>query len=32
LLKKASPNAEDMLLNGKAPKEGEIIRMPHLAR
>ncbi|PWY97737.1 gamma-glutamyltranspeptidase [Testicularia cyperi] len=32
LIKAASPNAEEMLLNGTAPKTGEIMRMPTLAR
>ncbi|OXA58616.1 putative gamma-glutamyltransferase YwrD [Folsomia candida] len=31
LLRNASPNGGEMLLNGIAPKEGEIMRMPYLA-
>ena len=26
-----NPHGQDMLLEGKAPKAGEIIKMPHLA-
>ncbi|TIC30935.1 gamma-glutamyltranspeptidase [Wallemia mellicola] len=32
LIKNASPNAEEMLLDGRAPKEGEILYMPTLAQ
>jgi len=32
LLKTASPNGDEMLLNGSAPKEGEIMKMPFLAQ
>ncbi|KAI8849488.1 gamma-glutamyltranspeptidase [Chytridium lagenaria] len=32
LLKIASPNGHEMLKNGHAPKEGEIMKMPTLAR
>lgn len=32
VLKKASPNGNDMLRNGKAPKTGEIMKMPFLAK
>ena len=31
LIKKASPNAHDMLLNGKAPLASHIVKFPHLA-
>ncbi|CAG8568107.1 2616_t:CDS:10 [Ambispora gerdemannii] len=31
-IKSASPNANDMLLDGRAPKAGEFMRMPNLAR
>ncbi|KAF8739348.1 hypothetical protein AX14_009919 [Amanita brunnescens Koide BX004] len=31
-IKKASPNGNEMLLNGKAPLPGEIIKLPNLAR
>jgi len=31
LLKSASSNGSELLLNGQAPKEGEIMRMPELA-
>jgi gamma-glutamyltranspeptidase/glutathione hydrolase len=31
LIKNASPSAKDMLLNGRAPRQGEIMRFPHLA-
>ncbi|UJR34872.1 hypothetical protein I4U23_027650 [Adineta vaga] len=32
LLKQASSNGDDMLKNGKAPKPGEIMKMPKLAK
>lgn len=32
LLKEASDNGNDMLRNGKAPKSGEIMKMPYLAQ
>ena len=32
LIKQASPNANEMLLNGKAPAAAELMRMPNLAR
>ncbi|ODM99050.1 putative gamma-glutamyltransferase YwrD [Orchesella cincta] len=32
LIKNASPNGGEMLLNGAAPKEGEIMKMPYLAQ
>ncbi|TIA92385.1 hypothetical protein E3P99_00685 [Wallemia hederae] len=32
LLKNASANADEMFLNGRAPREGEIMFMPHLAQ
>ncbi|KAJ2921559.1 hypothetical protein H1R20_g15538, partial [Candolleomyces eurysporus] len=32
LLKSASPNGEEMLLNGRAPRPGEVIRLPNLAK
>nr|GAT44089.1 gamma-glutamyltranspeptidase [Mycena chlorophos] len=32
LLKNASPNGDEMLLDGKAPRPGEIIRLPTLAQ
>lgn len=31
LIKAASPNAEEMLHNGRAPRTGELMRMPNLA-
>ncbi|KDN52112.1 gamma-glutamyltranspeptidase [Tilletiaria anomala UBC 951] len=31
-IKEASPNANEMLLHGKAPRAGEIMAMPNLAR
>ncbi|KAJ7654942.1 gamma-glutamyltranspeptidase [Mycena polygramma] len=32
LIKSASPNGDEMLLNGKAPLQGQIIKLPNLAR
>ncbi|KAK7064322.1 nucleophile aminohydrolase [Favolaschia claudopus] len=32
LIKSASPNGDEMLLNGKAPLPGQIIQLPHLAQ
>ena len=32
LLRTASPNGDEMLLNGQAPAEGEVMRMPNLAQ
>ncbi|KAF9015493.1 nucleophile aminohydrolase [Cyathus striatus] len=32
LIKNASPNGDEMLLNGKAPLPGEIMKMPYLAQ
>ncbi|KAF9455036.1 gamma-glutamyltranspeptidase [Macrolepiota fuliginosa MF-IS2] len=32
LIKNASPNGDEMLLNGRAPRPGEIIKLPNLAR
>ncbi|KAK7694906.1 hypothetical protein QCA50_002094 [Cerrena zonata] len=32
LLQTASPNGDEMLLNGKAPRPGEIIQLPNLAK
>ncbi|EPT03997.1 hypothetical protein FOMPIDRAFT_98772 [Fomitopsis schrenkii] len=32
LIKNASPNADEMLLNGKAPLPGQIIKLPNLAK
>jgi hypothetical protein len=32
LIKNASPSADAMLLNGRAPKQGEIMRFPDLAK
>jgi len=32
LLRNASPNGDDMLLNGKAPLPGQIMKFPNLAR
>ncbi|KAJ7169765.1 gamma-glutamyltranspeptidase [Mycena filopes] len=32
LIKKASPNFDEMLLNGKAPLQGQIIKLPTLAQ
>ncbi|KAJ7186661.1 nucleophile aminohydrolase [Mycena filopes] len=32
LIKTASPNGAEMLLNGKAPRPGQIMRFPNLAR
>lgn len=32
LIKNASPNGDEMLLNGKAPLQGQIIKLPNLAR
>ncbi|PPQ67080.1 hypothetical protein CVT25_005681 [Psilocybe cyanescens] len=32
LIKNASPNGDEMLLNGKAPLPGQIIKLPNLAR
>lgn len=32
LLKSASPNGDEMLLNGKAPFPGQIVKLPNLAR
>lgn len=32
LIKKASPNGHEMLLNGKAPLPGQIMKFPNLAK
>ncbi|KAF7347934.1 Gamma-glutamyltranspeptidase [Mycena venus] len=32
LIKNASPNGDEMLLNGKAPLQGQIIQLPNLAQ
>ncbi|KAF8640799.1 hypothetical protein AX17_000448 [Amanita inopinata Kibby_2008] len=32
LIKNASPNGDEMLLNGKAPLPGQVIKLPNLAR
>jgi len=32
LIKNASPNGDEMLLNGKAPTPGQIIKLPNLAK
>jgi gamma-glutamyltranspeptidase/glutathione hydrolase len=32
MIKNASPNADEMLLNGKAPLPGQVIKLPNLAR
>ncbi|ETW87363.1 hypothetical protein HETIRDRAFT_153903 [Heterobasidion irregulare TC 32-1] len=32
LIKNASPNADEMLLNGKAPLAGQIVKLPNLAK
>jgi len=32
LIKSASPNGEEILLNGKAPLAGQIIQLPNLAK
>ncbi|KAJ3565458.1 hypothetical protein NP233_g7621 [Leucocoprinus birnbaumii] len=32
LIKNASPNGNEMLLNGRAPRPGEIIKLPNLAQ
>ncbi|KAH7928509.1 gamma-glutamyltranspeptidase [Leucogyrophana mollusca] len=32
LIKRASPNSDEMLLNGKAPLPGQIMKFPNLAR
>lgn len=32
LIKNASPNGDEMLLNGKAPLPGQIVRLPNLAK
>ena len=32
LIKNASPNADEMLLNGKAPLQGQIVKLPNLAK
>lgn len=32
MIKNASPNGDEMLLNGKAPLPGQIINFPNLAR
>jgi gamma-glutamyltranspeptidase/glutathione hydrolase len=32
LIKNASPNGDEMLLNGKAPLPGQIIKLPNLAQ
>ncbi|KAJ7786191.1 gamma-glutamyltranspeptidase [Mycena metata] len=32
LIKNASPNGDEMLLNGKAPLQGQIMKFPNLAR
>lgn len=32
LIKNASPNGHEMLLNGKAPLPGQIIKLPNLAK
>jgi gamma-glutamyltranspeptidase/glutathione hydrolase len=32
LIKSASPSADSMLLNGRAPRVGEVMRFPDLAR
>ncbi|EED82373.1 predicted protein [Postia placenta Mad-698-R] len=32
LIKNASPNADEMLLNGKAPLPGQIVQLPNLAK
>ncbi|CAA7259943.1 unnamed protein product [Cyclocybe aegerita] len=31
LIKNASPNGDEMLLNGRAPRPGEVVRLPNLA-
>ncbi|KAJ3750548.1 gamma-glutamyltranspeptidase [Lentinula detonsa] len=32
LIKNASPNGDEMLLNGKAPLPGQVVKLPNLAR
>lgn len=32
LIKRASPNAKEMLLDGRAPKAGQVFKMPNLAQ
>ncbi|KAJ7125698.1 gamma-glutamyltranspeptidase [Mycena crocata] len=32
LIKNASPNGDEMLLNGKAPRQGQIVKFPNLAQ
>ena len=32
MIKRASPNGDEMLLNGKAPLPGQIIKLPNLAQ
>ncbi|KAF5355776.1 hypothetical protein D9756_004066 [Leucocoprinus leucothites] len=32
LIKNASPNGDEMLLNGRAPRPGEVIKLPNLAQ
>jgi gamma-glutamyltranspeptidase/glutathione hydrolase len=32
MIKNASPNADEMLLNGKAPLPGQVIKLPNLSR
>lgn len=32
MIKNASPNGDEMLLNGKAPLPGQVIKLPNLAK